>query len=64
MEENESNLLLMHDFIAFTYETFFVLFPHMRVEFIVTKEALSAEFAQRMNTPLHFFVKNGFASTA
>jgi len=53
--------LLVSDLVAFAYKALFVFFTHVGVEFVVSKEALSTEFTNGMNTSLRRFFQRRLA---
>jgi hypothetical protein len=52
---------LVYNFIAPADETFFMAFTHVRVQFVVVKEAVSAELAQWMDTTFDLVLRDGRA---
>lgn len=46
------HILLILNFVALADEAFFVPFTHVRINFVIAKEAFSTKLAERMNTAL------------
>ena len=56
-EDQERDLLLVHNLVSLAYKTFFVRMSHVVVQFFVAKEAFMTELAEGMYTPLNLFFR-------
>lgn len=55
---NHIDLLLVLNFVALADEALLMLFPHMCIQFVISKGALPTELAEGMNSAFNLMRRN------